>query len=277
MNNDNQIIKTEAQPKSVKAWIESPAFQDAVKQSLPRHLTPERFVRVALTAIMRTPKLAQCTQHSLFKCLLDLSSLGLEPDGRRAHLIPYENRKTNTTEAQLIIDYKGLIELSKRSGEVKMWRAETVCEGDEFSWENGLVTHKINWLKPRGNLQAVYSHVRNNNGDDDYEVMTLEQVDAIRKRSKAANAGPWVSDYDEMAKKTVLRRHSKRLTLSPEFNAALDKDFDRIDDMKSEAQDYSNNMPNNFMPRRASEKASAESEQPEKSFETTDRELGEDD
>ena len=124
-------------------------FKEAVRKSLPQHMTPERFVRVALTAMLKTPKLAQCSQESVFRCMLDLSSLGLEPDGRRAHLIPYG------TDCTLIIDYKGLIELAKRSGEVAMWRAELVCENDEFSWTNGIVDHKINWLAPRGKVLAV--------------------------------------------------------------------------------------------------------------------------
>lgn len=218
-----------ASTKDVKAWMQSSQFHDAVKQALPSHLTAERFIRVALTAIMRTPDLANCSQNSLFKCMLDLSSLGLEPDGRRAHLIPYRNSRNNTTEAQLIIDYKGLIELAKRSGEVKNWRAELICERDEFTWQNGTVEHKVDWLNPRGKVLGVYSHVRNKNDVDDYEVMTLDEVQAIKKRSKAGNVGPWVSDFNEMAKKTVMRRHSKRLTLSPEFSDALAKDADQID------------------------------------------------
>lgn len=230
---------------SAKDWLQSAQFNEAVKKALPSHISPERFIRVALTALMRVPKLAQCSKESIFKAMLDLSSMGLEPDGRRAHLIPYQNRNTGQLEAQLIIDYKGLIELSKRSGDVSSWRAEIVCEKDEFGWENGTVFHRIDFRKPRGAMQAVYSHVKTKDGIDDYEVMTKDQVDAIRKRSKAANAGPWMTDFDEMAKKTVIRRHSKRLTLSPEFRAAVEKDQDKID---------FGDMPEmDFMPKRISE------------------------
>lgn len=221
-NQEVATIKT-AQP-TIKEWIGGDKFREAVASSLPSHMTADRFVRVALTAMMKTPKLADCTQASIFKVMLDLSSIGLEPDGRRAHIIPYGNVAT------LIIDYKGLIELAKRSGEVVNWRAEIVCENDEFNWENGTVEHKINWRKPRGKMGAVYSHVRNKDGVDDYEVMTVDQVEGIRKRSKAGASGPWVTDFNEMAKKTVMRRHSKRLTLSPEFNDALVKDGDVVDE-----------------------------------------------
>ena len=70
--------------------------------------TPDRFIRIALTALTRTPKLTTCDHGSFFQALLDLSQLGLEPDGRRAHLIPFRNNKRNCVECQLIIDYKGL-------------------------------------------------------------------------------------------------------------------------------------------------------------------------
>lgn len=102
--------------KEIKELLRSEDFKLQVAAALPKHLTPDRFIRVALTAMLKTPKIAQCSQNSLFKVLLDCSSLGLEPDGRRAHIIPYGN------EATLIIDYKGLIELAKRSGEVVAWR-----------------------------------------------------------------------------------------------------------------------------------------------------------
>lgn len=210
--------------KEIKGWLKSDDFKAALAQSLPKHMTTERFVRVSLTATMKNPKLLECTRESIFKCMLDLSSLGLEPDGRRAHLIPYGK------EAQLIIDYKGLIELAKRSGEIKSWRAMLVCENDIFKEINGQVQHEVDWLNPkgRGKAVAVYSHVVNQYDIHDYEIMTFDEVEAVRKRSKAGKSGPWVSDFNEMAKKTVMRRHSKRLTLSPEFNDALDKDYDVV-------------------------------------------------
>ena len=208
----------------MKSLINSDAVKAQIARALPQHMTPDRFLRVATTTLLRVPKLADCDQASFMQAMLDCSSLGLEPDGRRCHLIPYG--KT----CQLIIDYKGLIELAKRSGEVVTWKAETVKEKDSFSWENGTVSHGIDWREDRGKLQCVYSVVKLANGELDTEVMTLAEVEAIRKRSKAGNAGPWVTDFEEMAKKTVIRRHSKRLTLSPEFHDALEKDADRLDE-----------------------------------------------
>lgn len=191
--------------------------------ALPSVCTPDRFVRVALTCINKTPKLAQCTQSSLLGCLMDLAQLGIEPDGRRAHIIPYGDKAT------LVIDYKGLMELARRSGEVSNWRAELVCENDGFAYKNGKVDHEIDFKKPRGNPYAVYSECHFKDGAIDYEVMTMDEVEGIRKRSKAGNSGPWQTDYNEMAKKTVIRRHAKRLPISAEFRDALDKDQDVVD------------------------------------------------
>ncbi len=174
------------------------------------------------------------------KAMLDCSSLGLEPDGRRCHLIPYGS------EVQLIVDWKGLVELAKRSGEVVSWKAETVKENDVFEWQTGEISHSINWREDRGKLQAVYSIAKLSNGEIDTEVMTLAEVEAIRKRSKAGGSGPWVTDFEEMAKKTVIRRHSKRLTLSPEFHQALEIDADKLaerDRAKDEAAKVSFAIP----------------------------------
>ena len=199
---------------------------DKLKAAMPSILTPERFVRIALTAINKTPKLAECSQTSLLSCLMDLAQLGIEPDGRRAHLIPYGNQAT------LIMDYKGLIELGRRSGQLSLWRPELVCENDVFEYDKGQVTqHKINFKEARGKPYAVYSYVKFKDGSEDWEVMTIDEVESIRERSKAKNAGPWKTDYFEMAKKTVIRRHSKRLPLSAEFRDALEKDFDKMKDI----------------------------------------------
>ena len=111
---------------TLKQTLSGPAMREQFARALPKHLSPERFCRIAITALTRTPKLADCTQESLMKCLLDLSAFGLEPDGRRAHLIPYKDQCT------LVIDWKGLAELAMRSGIIAKLHADVVCENDEF-------------------------------------------------------------------------------------------------------------------------------------------------
>jgi len=204
--------------QDLKSLINSDAMREQFSRALPKHLSPERFARVAITALTRTPKLADCTPASLMKCLLDLSAMGLEPDGRRAHLIPYGN------EATLIIDYKGLVELIRRSGDVTSIRSETVCANDKFTWKNGKVVHQIDWRKPRGEVQAVYAEAVMKSGETQTSVMTKEEVEAIRNRSKAGKSGPWVTDWAEMAKKTAVRRMSKMLPLSSEIMDHVTRD-----------------------------------------------------
>lgn len=214
-----QLAKQQA---TLKDLISGDKFREQVSLALPAHLTPERFSRIALNALQRTPKLQDCTQASLFKCLLDMAAMGIEPDGRRAHLIPYGN------EVTLILDYKGLLELVRRSGDVVSIRAELVCENDEFSWENGKITHKVEWRKPRGEIQAVYAEAVLRSGETQTATMTKDEVDAIRKRSRSGSSGPWVTDYGEMAKKTTLRRLCKLLPLSSEVAEHIDKDQDIV-------------------------------------------------
>lgn len=211
-----------AQKKDIRALLQSEAVKTQIALVLPKHLTPDRMARVALTAILKTPKLADCKPESLLQALMLCSQAGLEPDGRNAHLIPYGD------QVQVIFDYKGLVALAERNG-VECIYADKVCQNDEFdAWvEEGekKLKHRVNWKSSRGEAYAYYASCRRN-GRLDYEVMTKDEVDTIRKRSRASGNGPWVTDYDEMAKKTVLRRMSKRWDLSSEVAEFITADDD---------------------------------------------------
>lgn len=225
-----ESIEKKGEHKTIRHLLESESFKEQVARALPKHLTPDRFIRVAVTATLKTPALAQCDQGSFFNSLLSLSQLGLEPDGRRAHLIPFKNNKLGITECQLIIDYKGLVELAMRSGSVANIHADVVCENDTFTYDCGEIKeHKINFRKPRGAVYASYAFCKFKDGTIKAEVMSLEEIEAIKSRSKAGNYGPWITDWNEMAKKTVFRRLSKWLPLSPEYRDILDHDADTFD------------------------------------------------
>jgi len=208
--------------RDVQALITSERARSEIAKVLPKHLTPERMTRVALTAMMKTPKLLECSQESLMNALLLCSQAGLEPDGRLAHLIPYGNA------CQVIFDYKGLITLALRNGAESVY-ADKVCENDFF--EAGVVdgrkvlNHKPNWKKERGNPYCFYAVCKREN-EVDFEVMSLDEVEAIRQRSRAKDSGPWMTDFDEMGKKTVLRRMSKRWDLLPEIRDVINADDD---------------------------------------------------
>lgn len=210
---NTQLIKA----KEVRHLLNSDAIKNQIAKALPAICKPDRFMRVSLTAITKNPKLADCTQESLMACLLDCAQLGIEPDGRRAHLIPFNNRKENRVDCTLIIDYKGLVELAMRSGKIANIHSDKICDKDEFSYNAGKVeVHRPNFREDRGTAYAYYSQVEFKDGSKKAEVMTLNEVNLIKARSKTAKFGPWVTDFDEMAKKTVFKRLSKWLPLSPE-------------------------------------------------------------
>lgn len=211
--------------KDIRDFINS--YKGQFAMALPKLLTPDRFIRVALTCVNKNPKLAGCTQDSLLACLLDCAALGIEPDGRRAHLIPYGDKCT------LIIDYKGIAELVRRSGEVSTLHCGIVYPSDDFDYAFGTGQ----FLKHKPTIQArekdekpmcVYSYVKLKDGQEDFDVMSIDDVERVRKRSRASSNGPWVTDFDEMAKKTVFRRHSKWLPLSPELRDKIEKDDDAL-------------------------------------------------
>jgi len=177
-----ELVNSQPIHRTIKDLLRSDTMKEQFALALPKHLTADRFVRVCLSAMTRAPKLEKCTQASFFTALLTLSQLGLEPDGRRAHLIPYENRKAGTVEAQLIIDYKGFVELVMRSGLVSNLHADKVCELDEFEYDRGEIKKHIpNFRKPRGAAYAYYAICRFRDGTEKAEVMTLDEVIAMAR------------------------------------------------------------------------------------------------
>lgn len=221
--NENEIQKTD-KASEVRQLLSSATIQTQIAKALPAICKPERFMRIAVTAITKNPKLAECTQASLMSCLLDLAQLGIEADGRRAHLIPF-NRKYKegnvwkaVMDVQLIIDYKGLVELVKRGGDVVVIHADKVCKNDNFMVNMGEITkHEIDYSRDRGETYAYYAYAKMKDGSIQSEVMTKSEVDAVRQISKGKDSGPWSKHFDEMGKKTVFRRLSKWLPMLPEI------------------------------------------------------------
>ncbi len=226
----SELTTAPSQLSTLKSILSGEKMREQFAAALPKHLTPERFCRVAITALTRTPKLAECTQESFFRCLLDLSAYGIEPDGRRAHLIPYRDNRLNVTTCTLILDWKGLAELAMRSGIIAKLHADIVCENDVFEYNLGEITkHVIDWKQPRGAMYAAYAMAVTKEGPVFVAVLNKEEIDAIRRRSKSGGSGPWVTDYNEMAKKTAFRRLAKWLPMSAEFRDAVEKDGDEVE------------------------------------------------
>lgn len=221
-------------PRTIKELLSGEKIRAQIAAALPKHMTADRMIRVALTALMRTPDLVACTQESFFKCLLDCSAMGLEPDGRRAHLIPYKmdkGTKNERLEATLVVDYKGLVDLARRSGEISYIHADVVYSGDQFTYGFGSRAHLHHVPNLEGSdkrsVKAVYSFVRFKDGAEDFTVMSESQVNEIRKKySKMPNGKAWMDRWGEMAKKTVFRNHSKWLPLPAELRDAVERDDD---------------------------------------------------
>lgn len=207
----------------------------ALVKRLPRHLNAERFVGIAFTSCKKNPTLLECTTSSLLAAVVEAGQMGLEVDGvlGHAYLVPYRNK--GVREAQLQVGYKGIIALAMRSGLVSTITANLVYEGDEFSYSFGTSEHlhhvpKLMTLEGGGRPPVThgYAYVKMRDGGVQFCVMSFEEIEAIRRKSKAKDDGPWVNYWDEMAKKTVIRRLGKYLYLSPEFQrgVALDEQVD---------------------------------------------------
>lgn len=198
----------------------------AIMATLPHGFNFDRMCRSLINAISTTPQLAQCSPASLFLASVRSFSLGLEPNGalKEAYLVPYWNGKKSCFEAQFQPSYIGLQTLARRSGEIAEVYAKAVKENDVFDVEEGTerkIVHKPNYTKDRGKAVCFYAVFRTKGGNVDFEVMSIDEIEAIRSLSKAKDADAWTIHYEEMAKKTVMRRLLKRAPMSVELAAAV--------------------------------------------------------
>lgn len=203
--------------------------KEQIRMALPKHMSPERMMRIAMTSVQRTPKLLECDPITLLGAIIQSAQLGLEPDGAtgQAYLIPFRNNKKNRMEVQFIPGYKGLMALARRSGEIGSIEAREVYEQDYFEFEFGLnpvLRHKAARLpeKDRGKITYFYAIARIKNFDlPQFVVLSKEEVDDIRSRSKSSDNGPWVTDYVAMGSKSAIRRLCKFLPQSAELATAI--------------------------------------------------------
>lgn len=208
---------------TVRKWLEDQ--QGELAKALPQGMDASRFARVALTAVLRNPKLASCDKASFVLSLMEAAALGLEPDSVSglAYLIPYG------TVCQLIVGYRGMIQLAYRHPRVNAISAEAVYEKDQFEYELGLrpmLRHIPAMQMDRGQVTAAYAHAAIKGGGRPMIVMQKEEIEAHRMRSRAKDSGPWVSDYDAMAKKTCIRQLAKFIPQSAQLMQALAVDAD---------------------------------------------------
>lgn len=205
-------------------------------QVLPKHLTAERMVKIATAAITRQPLLLECTPQSLLQSVMQAAELGLEPGSAlgEGYLVPFKN-KSGTRLAQFIPGYRGLIALARRSGQIEDIEAHVVYQGDRFVYRKGtnaVLEHEPKLEGEPGPLMVVYAMgwLRGSTRPH-VEVLRKSDIEKIRKRSRAGSDGPWVTDYDEMARKTAVRRLVKYLPMSVEMAKAFQAEDDaELDD-----------------------------------------------
>lgn len=231
----SKMVASQAGMGSVKQFFESQ--KSTLAAVLPKHVSPDRMLKIALGALRTTPKLMGCTVETLMGAVIQCSQLGLEPNTPLGHayLIPFENNKKGVTEVQIVLGYKGLIDLARRSGQIVSIAAHEVCEKDSFEYCYGLeekLEHRPA-MGDRGDIIAFYAVVKLVGGGYAFEVMSHKQIIEIRDASqgwktakrydKTANT-PWGAHFAEMGRKTVLRRLVKYLPVSIELAqaAALD-------------------------------------------------------
>ena len=205
------------------------ALMPEIKKALPAVITPERFTRIALTALTNTPALQKCTPMSFLGALMNAAQLGLEPNTPlgQAYLIPYKNK--GNLECQFQIGYKGLIDLAYRNGQMQTIQAQCVYENDFFEYEFGLEPKLIHRpaYSDRGELVYFYGIFRTVNGGYGFHVMSKADMDLYAKSySKAfdSNYSPWKTNYEEMAKKTVIKQALKYAPIKTDFQRALSSD-----------------------------------------------------
>lgn len=206
--------------KTMQQYIQS--MEGEIRKALPSVITPERFTRIVLSAISVNPKLGSCTPASFLGAMMTSAQLGLEvntPLGQ-AYVLPYSNK--GVLEAQFQLGYKGLIDLAYRSGEVESIQAHVVYENDEFDCQYGLepkLSHKPA-DSDRGEPVKVYAVFKTKSGGFGFEVMSMDDVRRhAAKYSKAYGSAfsPWKTNFEEMAKKTVLKRVLKYAPLKSDF------------------------------------------------------------
>jgi recombination protein RecT len=216
-----QIAERRADPVSVVRQTLT-TMGDQLKMALPSHVSVDKFHRVTMTAIQSTPALLDADRRSLFGAITKAAQDGLLPDGREGALVMFGK------QVQWMPMVAGILKKVRQSGELVSIAAHVVYEADDFIYRLGddeSIEHCPPALdKPRGNPIGVYAVATLTSGAKVREVMSKEQIEKVRKVSRASGNGPWVQWWEEMARKTVIRRLSKRLPMSTDIEAEFERD-----------------------------------------------------
>ncbi len=208
--------------KRVAAFLED--NKRMITAALPKHVNADRMLQVAQTAVTQNPALLECDAGTLFGALIKCTQLGLEPNNAlgQLYLIPFNNRKQNRKDVQVIIGYKGMIDLARRSGHIDSLQAIAVRDGDEFSYEYGLNEHlKHVPGNNRGEITHFYAYAKLKGGGFQFEVLPKNDIDKIMRGTQSGGKyGPWADHPEQMGRKTMIRRLFNYLPVSIEMAQA---------------------------------------------------------
>lgn len=198
-----------------------PEFQAA----LPPQINVEKFIRTTLTAVQMQPDLLGADRRSLLGACMKSAQDGLLPDGREAALVIFNGKEGKRVQYMPMIG--GILKKIRNSGELASISAQVVYDKDFFEYElgdNESITHKPFLGEERGKPIAVYAVAKTKDDAIYREVMSVSDVEKVRAASRAGRFGPWVDWWDEMAKKTVIRRMAKRLPSSADVDQVFESD-----------------------------------------------------
>jgi recombination protein RecT len=213
------------------------AMQPQFKMALPSHIPVEKFLRVAQTAIQTNPNLVTATRHSLFSACMKLAQQGLLPDGKEAAIVTFKNKQGENI-AQDMPMVAGILKKVRNSGELASITSQLVYEKDTFKYwvdaDGEHLNHEPNLFGERGKVIGVYALAKTKDGAVYIEVMTADQVKAIKNASRSKDSGPWAGAFEhEMWKKSAIRRLSKRLPMSTDLEVTVTAD-DNLYDVQPE-------------------------------------------
>jgi recombination protein RecT len=200
------------------------ANKNTILEACAHGVDPDRLIKTAclLASSKNGAAIAKCSPQSVLRAVVDCARFGIDPSFGRAYIIPYAN------EAELQIGYLGLIDLAKRSGEIKSITAELVQEGDDFEVEFGTnpkFSHRPKFQGGSNDYKSVYALAMFGDGHFEYTVLSKEDVEHIRRKSsKAPDSPAWKNYPGEMAKKCAIRRLCKTLPLTIEAREAIEQD-----------------------------------------------------
>jgi phage RecT family recombinase len=220
MTTQTRLPATIGNRQALRAILDQGNVTTTLEQIGTKWFRPDQVKTQAMLAVARNPELLRCTQASFLESMVRATELGLRfaGAGGEAYLVPYKSACT------LIIGYRGLCALARRTGKVTRIEARCVHEKDHFEIRYGSgqqIEHRPHLGPDRGDIVAAYALAELKDGDLQLEVMTRAELDAIMKRSPSSSKGPWRTDFSEMCRKSVVRRLCKYLPFPTAFEDAL--------------------------------------------------------